>query len=282
MNSFLPERADTGPAADAKAQRRKELIVNRNLPTRSLRAHPDLQQLRRQAKELLQAFICGEQHAVAEVNSHYRDADPATFALHDAQLVLARAYGFDSWPKLKAHVDGATLKRLIDAVRADDLKQVRTMLKIRPELAHMSMDNLRVLHHAVLHRSPEMVRILMQHGANSREGVYPHRDATSALTITVERGYDEIVVIIREEEQRRRHNRSGGLAAPAADELFRAIRSGNDAETIAILTSDPSMARSSSIEGWTPLHAAAGKLNTLVIESLLDHGADVEELFKAA
>jgi ankyrin repeat protein len=156
------------------------------------------------------------------------------------------------------------------------------MLKIRLELAHMSMDNLHVLHHAVLHRSPEMVRILMQHGANSREGVYPHRDATSALTIAVERGYDEIVVIIREEEQRRRHNRSGGLAAPAADELFRAIRSGNDAETIAILTSDPSMARSSSIEGWTPLHAAAGKLNTLVIESLLDHGADVEELFKAA
>src|SRR5262245_61894060 len=127
MNSFLPERADTGPAADAKAQRRKELIVNRSLPTRSLRAHPDLQQLRRQAKELLQAFISGEENAVAEVKAHYRDADPATFALHDAQLVLARAYGFESWPKLKAHVDGATVKRLIDAVCADDLKQVRAM-----------------------------------------------------------------------------------------------------------------------------------------------------------
>ena len=35
-------------------------------------------------------------------------ADAATFALHDAQLVLARAYGFESWPKLKAFVDGAS------------------------------------------------------------------------------------------------------------------------------------------------------------------------------
>ena len=46
--------------------------------------------------------------AIAEVHAHYRGAESTTFALHDAQLVLARAYGFDSWPKLKAYVDGAT------------------------------------------------------------------------------------------------------------------------------------------------------------------------------
>ena len=48
----------------------------------------------------------------------------STFALHDAQLVLARSYGFDSWPKLKAYVDGVTVKRLADAVRSDDVPQV--------------------------------------------------------------------------------------------------------------------------------------------------------------
>src|SRR4030095_13486600 len=190
MNSFQPERADTG-------QPRKELIVNRGLPTRSLRERPDLDQLKRQAKEMLQAFIAGEEHAVAEVNSHYRRADQTKFALHDAQLVLARAYGFDSWPKLKAHVDGVTLKRLVDAVRAADLEEVRALLKVRPELAHMSMDNLQVLHHAVLSRSSEMVRILMQHGANAHDGVYPHREATTPLAIAADRGYDEIVAIIQ-------------------------------------------------------------------------------------
>ena len=40
------------------------------------------------------------------------------FALHDAQLVLARAYGFGSWPKLEAYVDGVTVQRLADAVTA--------------------------------------------------------------------------------------------------------------------------------------------------------------------
>src|SRR5262245_8875465 len=173
MNSFLPDRRTPGLQADARAQPRKELIVNRSLPTRTLREHPELDQLKRQAKELLRAFTAGEEHAVTEVSTHYRQADRAGFALHDAQLVLARSYGFDSWSKLKAHVEGITLKRLVDAVRAGDLWQVKALLKVRPELAHMSMDNLQVLHHAVLSRSPDMVRVLMQHGANPHDGVYP-------------------------------------------------------------------------------------------------------------
>ena len=90
--------------------------MKNSLPTRVLREHPDLDQLKRQAKELLQAFTAGDAAAVREVNAHYHDADRATFALHDAQLLLARAYGFDSWPKLKAYVDGVTVKRLEDAV----------------------------------------------------------------------------------------------------------------------------------------------------------------------
>ena len=71
-------------------------------PTRTVREHPDLEQLRRQAKELLKAYRAGEAGAVAEVNAHYRDADRAGFALHDAQLVLARSYGASSWPQLAA------------------------------------------------------------------------------------------------------------------------------------------------------------------------------------
>ena len=59
--------------------------------------------------------------------------------LHDAQLVLARCYGFESWPKLKAYVDGVTVRRLAAAVRAGDLAQARGMLESRPELANMAM-----------------------------------------------------------------------------------------------------------------------------------------------
>ena len=175
-------------------------------PTRTLRDKPDLVQLKRQAKELLQAFAAGDADAAAEVNAHYQGANPARFALHDAQLVLARSYGFDSWPKLKAFVDGVTVRGLCDAVRAGDIDGVRAMLAVRPELVHLDVaedDEHRALHHAVLQRRPEMVRLLMQHGADARKGIWPHRDATSPLTIATERGYADIVAIIREEERRR-------------------------------------------------------------------------------
>ncbi len=143
------------------------------------------------------------------MNALYHDANVATFALHDAQLVLARAYGFESWPKLKAHVGGITVQRLADAVRADDLANVRAMLGVRPELAERSVGFYQMVHLAVCNRSPEMVRLLMRNGASARQGVYPYRDSPSALTIASERGYEDIVGIIHEEEQRRLQAKTG-------------------------------------------------------------------------
>ncbi|MGH9723220.1 MAG: ankyrin repeat domain-containing protein [Bryobacteraceae bacterium] len=239
--------------------------------TRTFREHPDLDQLKRQAKELLAAFAAGEAGAVAEIKAHYRDADAAKFALHDAQLVLARSYGFDSWPKLKAYVEGVTVKRLVDAVQAGDMAHVRAMLKVRPELANKGS----ALHDAVLNRAPEMVRVLMEHGASARAGVYPHRDATSALTIATERGYDEIVAIIREAEQRRREATSGLESAPAPDELFRAIGPGDGERAIAMMEGDPALIHTCNAEGWTPLDVAASALSEPIIVWLLDHGAEV-------
>jgi ankyrin repeat protein len=65
---------------------------------------PDFNQFKRQAKELLKAYRSGIANAVAEVQQHEQAPDPAAFALHDAQRVLARSYGFPSWQKLKSYV----------------------------------------------------------------------------------------------------------------------------------------------------------------------------------
>jgi hypothetical protein len=79
-------------------------------------------------------------------------------------------------------------------------------------------------------REPEIVRLLMQLGADARKGVHPHRDATTALTIARERGYDEIVAIIEEEEQRRRETISGATTTNTAqDDLSEFIANGGDA-----------------------------------------------------
>jgi ankyrin repeat protein len=244
-------------------------------PTRTLADRPELDQLKRQGKELLEAFRAGRPEAHAEVAAHYRDVDPTRFALHDAQLVIARAYGFESWPKLKAFVEGATVRRIVDAVRTGNLDEVRAMLNVRPELARMSIDNLQVVHHAVLARSPAMVRILMQHGANARDGVYPHRDATTAHAIAAQRGYDDIVRIIEEEEQKRRDTASGLANAPAADDLFRAIASGDIDRAIALMEENPARIHTRHIPSEaSPLHAAAQTLDRRLVAWLLDHGAE--------
>src|SRR5580692_10557527 len=121
-------------------------------PTRRLTEHPSLEQLRKQAKELLQEFRSGTPSAIAEVHRFDRIPDQNSFCLNDAQRVLARAYGFASWPKLKAFVDGANIARFAEAVKIGDMAQVRSMLASRPELVAMDMsasDEHRALHYAV-------------------------------------------------------------------------------------------------------------------------------------
>jgi hypothetical protein len=61
--------------------------MSRDLPPR-----PNLDHLKKQAKELLQTM---------------KQQDPDT-QLADAQHALAREYGFSSWPRLKAHVESET------------------------------------------------------------------------------------------------------------------------------------------------------------------------------
>ena len=137
-----------------------------------------------------------------------------------------------------ASVPGATVRHLIDAINGKRLDDVRALLEARPELARMSADNLQVVHHAVLTQQPEVVRLLMANGANAREGVYPYREATTALALAVQRGDQEIAGIIEDEERRR----PGGTTGMGPDP--------------------------------TPLHRAAFAYDLAAIARLLDEGAD--------
>jgi ankyrin repeat protein len=89
---------------------------------RSLPARPSLAQLRRQAKDLFRLAQAGQPDAIDRLCTHHprlarlspADVTDTGLALHHAQLVLAREYGFASWPKLKQHVEG--LQRVEDRV----------------------------------------------------------------------------------------------------------------------------------------------------------------------
>ena len=97
-------------------------MVERQLPVR-----PRLEQLRRQAKELLRDARRGDPDGVATLRAHHPDP-PAEPRLADAQLALARSYGVRSWPRLVAAC------RLTDAIWRDDLEAVLALVRRDPRL----------------------------------------------------------------------------------------------------------------------------------------------------
>ncbi|MEO7193084.1 MAG: ankyrin repeat domain-containing protein [Vicinamibacterales bacterium] len=226
-------------------------------PTRAMREHPDLDQLKRQAKELLDRYGAGDADAAAEVDAWHRTATRETFALHDAQFVLARAYGFESWPKLKARVDGVTAARLHEAAENGDLDSARALLTRRPEIVDIGRGEMRALHMAVLGRDLAMAKLLLEFGANPDEGIWPKRDATSAFVLARDREYPEIVQAFAEAASRAGHARALQIT-PAMRALHRAHTGGDQDAVVAVLDANPELANLCGADGVTMLHQAAG------------------------
>jgi ankyrin repeat protein len=104
---------------------------------RMLPARPHLEQLRRQAKELRTAHQARDPEAADRLRAHLPRlagaTDDATFAapltLADAQLALAREYGFPSWARLREHVQMLSqADALKEAISRDDLAGVKALI----------------------------------------------------------------------------------------------------------------------------------------------------------
>lgn len=76
------------------------------MPTKPLPKNPSIEHLRKQARRLLRAARSGDPEALSMIGEHHpRPHGPADVALADAQLVVARGYGFASWQRLVHHVE---------------------------------------------------------------------------------------------------------------------------------------------------------------------------------
>src|SRR2546423_385611 len=74
--------------------------------TVAVKSAPNLEYCRKQAKALLKAVSAHDPAALSRVLSHLPTTD-RPLRLADAQWVLAREYGFPSWPKFKRHLESA-------------------------------------------------------------------------------------------------------------------------------------------------------------------------------
>jgi hypothetical protein len=75
----------------------------------------------------------------------FRGADHAAiatgkFLLNDAQLVVAREYGFSNWTELKERINANTVAGLLqDAFHKDDRATVVRLLRANPNLLHIPL-----------------------------------------------------------------------------------------------------------------------------------------------
>ena len=118
-----------------------------NLPERA-----SLEYLKKLAKERLAAL---------------RTTDAAA-RLADAQLAIAREYGFASWRALKAEIDRRRAPHVAEFLRAcaaGDVDTLRQLLKNHPGFARERIAaGSTGLHLAVRH--PDALRLLIEHGAD--------------------------------------------------------------------------------------------------------------------
>jgi ankyrin repeat protein len=92
------------------------------MPVRDLPARPNLEQYKKQAKELRDAYRSGDADAARRVRHQVRAVDASDtrkgkgLSLTDAQFVIAREHGFDSWPKFAKHIETLTIAREVEVL----------------------------------------------------------------------------------------------------------------------------------------------------------------------
>jgi ankyrin repeat protein len=117
---------------------------------RHLPVSPDLDQLKRQAKDLLRAARDADPTAISRFRilpalQHASDDVVRTsLALHDAQSVIAREYGFPSWNALRERVEELTLdfdaaaREFVQAATDGRSSRAERLLAMYPRIADAS------------------------------------------------------------------------------------------------------------------------------------------------
>jgi ankyrin repeat protein len=230
---------------------------------RELPARPNLEHLKNQARTLLRQRLAMEPEATARFAAFGVTSAKPKFA--DALHVIAREYGFDTWPALKLHVEAGSedpVEALTAAVKANSASLVREVLARHPSLRSSINEPLPnygfqapAIIAAVNHGNREMIDVLLNAGANINErsrwwaGSFGVLDATST----------ELAPYL--------------ISRGATLDIHAAARLGMIDQVREFLARDPQLVHARGGDGQLPLHFAS----TIEIASLLlDSGAEID------
>ncbi|HKV98415.1 MAG TPA: ankyrin repeat domain-containing protein [Vicinamibacterales bacterium] len=244
--------------------------AHRHLPER-----PSLEQLRKQAKEHLDAL---------------RATDPSA-TLAAAQYALAREYGFDSWPKLVHHVEflvpatrplqpaelksdqkllwspgrGTDVWALIRACTTGDLEAVRALIAKDPSLARSHYEYRKPLYFAVRENRLDVVRFLLDHDSNPLD-LWVDDDP---LEIARDRGYAEMEALLARTLETKFN------ASPKGEPVALALQQHDLKRMRELLDEQPALIASGDKRSNQPIHWATMTRQLDAIDELLRRGADI-------
>ena len=238
-----------------------------------------LEQLRKQAKELLRAHRAGDEAARSRVAAHHpRPAEP--LKLSGAQLVIAREHGFASWPRLRAYVERVSGPGIQHAYHEDleyyDGRAYGLLASAEDGTAGAVAAFAR--HEASLTRDGARTVIAREHGfpswrslrrhvAGLRDSGEPFARAYRAIEAHDVEGLPALLDLFPELVDARGTNGNDllGMAGATCDERL-----------VAILLERGADVTRANAHGWTPLHQAAYSDLPVLARMLLDAGARVD------
>jgi ankyrin repeat protein len=234
---------------------------------------PSLEYDKKQAKALLKAYQQGDSAALDRIQSNHPKIGhfshlqllEANFKLADAQVVIAREYGFSSWTKLKRHIQSLSpdfknkLSLFKDAVRGGETENVRNLLENNADLRLVINEPLfdfdsQAIVVASSRQNISMVKVLLDYGAD--------------INITSEwwaGGFSAL------------HGAEGSMAAfliehGATVDIHSACKLDMLEQIQALVEANPDMVNAKGGDGQRPLHYAK---TTRIIDYLLENGADI-------
>jgi len=228
-----------------------------------LPAHPNVEMQQKRARALLRAIHGGEAVALARLTAlhpHPPAAGDATLA--DAQLVVARGYGFPSWAAMKRKIESLVkppIEQFAAALRDGDIERVRALLAAHAEVRaaiNSPIGPFGSRPAAMVKTNLPLLDVLLAHGAdlNRKSDWWAGGFGLLESDCTPEQAVPLI-------------------ARGAVVDVWAAAHLGMHDRVRELLDADPSLVQARGGDGKTPLHCAR---TVDVAREFVERGADLD------
>lgn len=224
---------------------------------------PNLEMQQKRAKELLRAAWERDAEALTRIRTlHPKPPAPDELKLADAQLVVARGYGFESWTAMKRKIDSLTrtpVEQFLIALHCGDVERVRELLDAHADVRAAVNEPISYFNGRPVARATKnlpLLDLLLAHGAD-----------LNLKSTWWAGGFGLLEYGCTPEEA------APLIARGAVVDVFAAAHLGMFDRLRELVDRAPSLVHARGGDGKTPLHCAR---TVEIARYLLERGADID------